>query len=200
MGRAEMPAPRKSESVALATGPQVLVGLAGWSYNDWNGIVYPTPRPRGFHEANVSCGLFRCDRDQHFVLQPLASPISLRNGSSRSRRIRAFSSRTKLWQKFTHEGTAAAEDEKAVRLGFDVSARCEAPGRRVAAIPVFVPSNARQSDAPQVAARHVRGLSAGGRGASCVLGAKEVLRPAARTRGGNLQYRPAADRPLDQAG
>ena len=28
-----------------------LVGPAGWSYSDWEGIVYPASKPRGFHEA-----------------------------------------------------------------------------------------------------------------------------------------------------
>ncbi len=27
---------------------QYWIGPAGWSYDDWNGIVYPQPRPRGF--------------------------------------------------------------------------------------------------------------------------------------------------------
>jgi uncharacterized protein YecE (DUF72 family) len=25
------------------------IGTAGWSYEDWDGIVYPVPKPRGFH-------------------------------------------------------------------------------------------------------------------------------------------------------
>ncbi len=28
---------------------RIFVGTAGWSYEDWDGIVYPAPRPRGFH-------------------------------------------------------------------------------------------------------------------------------------------------------
>ena len=36
----------------------ILVGVAGWSYNDWNGIVYPSPRPRGFHEAAYLANYF----------------------------------------------------------------------------------------------------------------------------------------------
>jgi uncharacterized protein YecE (DUF72 family) len=28
---------------------QYYVGTAGWSYEDWEGIVYPVPKPRGFH-------------------------------------------------------------------------------------------------------------------------------------------------------
>ena len=27
----------------------VLVGVAGWSYADWNGRVYPSRKPKGFH-------------------------------------------------------------------------------------------------------------------------------------------------------
>ena len=26
----------------------IRVGPAGWAYKDWNGIVYPKPKPRGF--------------------------------------------------------------------------------------------------------------------------------------------------------
>ena len=27
---------------------QLYIGTAGWSYNDWAGVVYPSPKPRGF--------------------------------------------------------------------------------------------------------------------------------------------------------
>jgi uncharacterized protein YecE (DUF72 family) len=30
---------------------KILVGPAGWSYADWEGIVYPAHPPRGFHKA-----------------------------------------------------------------------------------------------------------------------------------------------------
>ena len=33
------------------SNPAILVGPAGWSYTDWEGIVYPHHKPRGFHEA-----------------------------------------------------------------------------------------------------------------------------------------------------
>jgi uncharacterized protein YecE (DUF72 family) len=32
-----------------AKSPSVRIGPAGWSYADWEGIVYPKPKPRGFH-------------------------------------------------------------------------------------------------------------------------------------------------------
>ena len=30
----------------------VLFGIAGWSYADWKGIVYPGSKPRGFDELS----------------------------------------------------------------------------------------------------------------------------------------------------
>src|ERR1700680_409158 len=29
----------------------IRIGPAGWSYSVWGGYVYPTPRPKGLHEA-----------------------------------------------------------------------------------------------------------------------------------------------------
>lgn len=40
--------------------PDVKVGIAGWSYPDWRGIVYPHSRPRGFSELRFIAGLFDC--------------------------------------------------------------------------------------------------------------------------------------------
>lgn len=41
-------------------------------------------------------------------------------GSGKSQRIPKFLFTAKLWQKFTHESGATAEDEKSIRAGFDV--------------------------------------------------------------------------------
>ena len=37
---------------------KVLVGPAGWAYKDWNGVVYPTPRTRDFHQATYLAEFF----------------------------------------------------------------------------------------------------------------------------------------------
>ena len=37
---------------------KIKIGPAGWSYQDWRGVVYPTPRPRGFHEASYLAHYF----------------------------------------------------------------------------------------------------------------------------------------------
>src|SRR5580658_1700556 len=149
--------------------------------------------------SRVSRELLRCDRDQHFVLQSLAAGFRCamdRAGLAES----AISLHRKTLAEVYARGHGSGGGREGRSRRIRRAARCEAPWRCVAAVSVFVPSNARKPAAPQVAARHVWGLPARGRGASCVLGAKEVLRAVAGARGGNLQYRPAADRPLDQAG
>ena len=37
---------------------ELRIGPAGWSYTDWSGYVYPTRRPKGFHEATYLAQYF----------------------------------------------------------------------------------------------------------------------------------------------
>lgn len=97
----------------------VRVGLAGWSYKDWAGIVYPSPRPRGFHEAAYLAQYF----DAIEINTSFYSPLQPELASQWLKRVEAnphFLFTAKLWQQFTHEEDATAEDEKMARLGFDV--------------------------------------------------------------------------------
>jgi uncharacterized protein YecE (DUF72 family) len=140
-----MSGPQKNRKGFAGT---VRVGPAGWSYADWAGIVYPTRKPAGFHEAAYLSEFFdtieintsfyqppRPDHCRHWVELVSANP--------------RFVFTAKLWQKFTHEafsdaesgvtpppvrsssslpsrtasgstGSPSAEDERAVRAGFDV--------------------------------------------------------------------------------
>jgi len=96
----------------------ILVGVAGWSYDDWSGIVYPTKRPRGFHEAAFLSQYF----DAIEINTSFYSPLRADLASHWLELIAAnprFQFTAKLWQKFTHETGATAEDEKQVRAGFD---------------------------------------------------------------------------------
>src|SRR5262249_48733570 len=43
---------------ARKTSSIIRVGPAGWSYPDWFGYVYPTPKRKGFHEATYLAQFF----------------------------------------------------------------------------------------------------------------------------------------------
>ena len=39
---------------------RIRVGTAGFSYKDWEGVVYPDPRPAGFDPLAFLAGYFDC--------------------------------------------------------------------------------------------------------------------------------------------
>ena len=103
---------------------KISVGPAGWSYPDWSGYVYPTRKPKGFHEAEFLAEYF----DTIEINTSFYSPIRPEHAKLWIERVAAnprFAFTAKLWQRFTHDafppGTGAtAADEKEVRAGFDV--------------------------------------------------------------------------------
>ena len=106
-----------------ATGAQphlhrIRVGLAGWSYDDWNGIVYPSPHPRDFHEVTFLAQFFDTIEINTSFYQPLKPQLATHWIGLAAENPR-FVFTAKMWQKFTHETGATAEDEKLVRAGFD---------------------------------------------------------------------------------
>ena len=97
----------------------IFIGPAGWSYSDWAGYVYPTPRPKGFHEATYLAQFFDTIEINTSFYQPL-NPEHTRQWLDRVSPNPRFVFTAKLWQKFTHDLSASTEDERAVRTGFDV--------------------------------------------------------------------------------
>jgi len=99
---------------------QILVGPAGWSYADWNGIVYPTHRPHDFHEArylSTFIDAIEINTSFYHPIKPEFAAQWLEHIAGNPR----FLFTAKLWQKFTHEeGEATSKDVAAVREGFDV--------------------------------------------------------------------------------
>ncbi len=107
--------PRKTK----ITPGRVLVGPAGWAYTDWSGIVYPAPRPKGFHQATYLAEYF----DTIEINTSFYHPMKPENAQQWIERVAAnprFLFTAKLWQKFTHEDRTGPEDEKTVRQGFDI--------------------------------------------------------------------------------
>lgn len=51
----------------------IRIGPAGWSYADWEGIVYPRPKPRGFHGLEFLSRHFNCmEINSSFYAMPRA--------------------------------------------------------------------------------------------------------------------------------
>jgi uncharacterized protein YecE (DUF72 family) len=105
-------------------GSAIRIGPAGWSYPDWSGYVYPSKRPKGFHEATFLAQFF----DTIEINTSFYAPMRADHARQWIDRVAAnprFVFTAKLWQKFTHEAIATpssitAEDDRAVREGFDV--------------------------------------------------------------------------------
>jgi uncharacterized protein YecE (DUF72 family) len=105
------------------------VGPAGWSYPDWFGYVYPTPKPKGFHPATYLAQFF----DTVEINTSFYSPIRPEHAAQWIERVSAnprFVFTAKLLRKFTHDlipgapamgaKSSGPDDEKLVRAGFDV--------------------------------------------------------------------------------
>src|SRR5579872_5966803 len=110
--------PNASEIAKPAAG-DVRIGPAGWSYADWAGIVYPTRKPRGFHEAEYLSQFFDTIEINTSFYHPVR-PEHCKNWIKLVSANPRFLFTAKLWQKFTHQKDASSEDERIVRGGFDV--------------------------------------------------------------------------------
>jgi uncharacterized protein YecE (DUF72 family) len=98
---------------------KVLIGPAGWSYKDWNGIVYPTTPGKRFDPLVYLAGFFdTIEINSSFYRPPTASTSA--SWVKRVAHNPRFKFTAKLHQLFTHErGKATAADEKAFREGID---------------------------------------------------------------------------------
>jgi uncharacterized protein YecE (DUF72 family) len=95
---------------------QIRVGPAGWSYPDWEGIVYPRPKPRDFHEAQYLAQFF----DTIEINSTFYSPPGVQLAKGWARRVAHnpnFKFTAKLWQRFTHERSANRQAEKIFKEG-----------------------------------------------------------------------------------
>jgi uncharacterized protein YecE (DUF72 family) len=97
---------------------KILIGPAGWSYSDWNGIIYPARRPRDFDEPAYLADFFDAIEINTSFYQPLRPAIAEGWVERVAETHPRFRFTAKLWQKFTHETGATAADEEAVRAGF----------------------------------------------------------------------------------
>jgi uncharacterized protein YecE (DUF72 family) len=95
-------------------------GPAGWVYDDWAGIVYPEPKPKGFDPLRYLAGYFDTIEVNSTFYRP-ATAKTVESWLSRVEENPRFRFAAKLYRRFTHDRKAAwTEDEVAeVRAGFD---------------------------------------------------------------------------------
>ena len=98
---------------------KIRVGPAGWSYKDWNGIVYPAKAGSKFDPLSYLAEFFdTIEINSTFYRPPAAS--SSKSWAKRVANNRDFKFTAKLYRRFTHErGEATAEDEEVFREGID---------------------------------------------------------------------------------
>lgn len=96
-------------------------GPAGWTYKDWDGVVYPKPKPKKFDPLGMMASLF----DTVELNTSFYAPILPHNAHlwlERTAFNPNFRFSAKLWKRFTHERDEpwTAEDVRSTREGLDV--------------------------------------------------------------------------------
>jgi uncharacterized protein YecE (DUF72 family) len=98
----------------------IRVGPAGWSYRDWEGVVYPRPRPRGFDPLAYLADYFDTIEINSTFYRPAAQE-SAESWAQRVGENPTFRFTAKLWRRFTHERDEAftRADVAAARTALD---------------------------------------------------------------------------------
>jgi uncharacterized protein YecE (DUF72 family) len=90
----------------------IRVGTAGWSYEDWNGVVYPARAPKGFDRLAFQANLFDAS-EINSTFYRVPAPRQTRDWARRVSFNPRFSFTAKLWRGFTHERDAGDADAEA---------------------------------------------------------------------------------------
>ena len=98
---------------------RIRIGPAGWSYKDWEGIVYPKKPGAKFDPLEYLSRFFDTIEINSSFYRPFTPPTA-KSWAQRVAAAKEFLFTAKLHRVFTHErGKATEADEKAVREGFD---------------------------------------------------------------------------------
>jgi len=100
---------------------KVYIGPAGWSYKDWEGIVYPSQREKNFDQLAYLDRFFNVIEINSSFYRPPAVQSTLK-WVERVKNNPKFQFTYKLWQAYTHdrENFPGAAQEKMVKQGLDV--------------------------------------------------------------------------------
>lgn len=89
----------------------IRVGTAGWSYEDWKGIVYPARAPSGFDPLAFHASLFDTN-EINSTFYRIPAVQATRSWARRVAHNSRFAFTAKLFRGFTHERTAGSGEEK----------------------------------------------------------------------------------------
>lgn len=107
----------------MTAGRKIRIGPAGWSYKDWEGIVYPQKPGAKFDPLEYLARFFNTIEINSSFYRPF-TPKTAKSWSARVSETTDFVFTAKLHRVFTHErGKATADDEKLVREGMDALAK-----------------------------------------------------------------------------
>ena len=99
--------------------PIIRIGPAGWSYKDWEGVVYPQKPGKNFDPLEYLARFFNTIEINSSFYRP-PTPSTTESWARRVAPRKDFTFTAKLYRVFTHErGKATKEDEKAFREGME---------------------------------------------------------------------------------
>ena len=93
----------------------IRVGPAGWSYKDWEGVVYPEEKPSGFDPLEYLARYFDTIEINSTFYRP-PRPDVARRWARRVADYPDFRFTAKLWQRFTHDRDAAWSSDEAAAV------------------------------------------------------------------------------------
>jgi uncharacterized protein YecE (DUF72 family) len=96
----------------------IRIGPAGWAYKDWEGIVYPSDKPKGFDSLTYLARYFdTIEINSSFYGAPRAS--AAKTWADRVKGNERFRFTAKLHQSFTHKRNATTKDEIDFKHGIE---------------------------------------------------------------------------------
>ena len=94
----------------------IRIGTSGWKYKDWDGIVYPKPKPRGFDELAYMAGYVNAIEINSSYYGP-PRPSAAKKWVESVAVNPDFRFTAKLYHSFTHEREPAPHDERDFKEG-----------------------------------------------------------------------------------
>lgn len=101
----------------MPTSPKLRIGPAGWDYPSWQRLLYPNPRPRGFHPLQFLAGLFDAVEINTSFYRPLRPELA-RLWASQVASNPEFRFTAKLGRRFTHERVLEESELREAIAGF----------------------------------------------------------------------------------